>query len=233
MRPQALLAFALLPVVRGFGIASAPPTRREMIRSGLALGATTSVAALLGPAAVLLRPAAAVAAGSAEKGLVPQLVLILRVQEATSQETRLVSTGKYKELQRLNVKRAIRYMLDNYSLEERFNRAAAFAPREKVASATAYGANAAEALNQIIEYFPQDLVANDLTAEQKRFVLRALATTSNAIDSFLALMPAEAVARATEQVVEENRLNELEFVDENGNKASILNAPAAQVPGSG
>ena len=35
--------------------------------------------------------------------LKPEIVLILRVQEATSQETRLVKTGKYKELQRLNI----------------------------------------------------------------------------------------------------------------------------------
>jgi hypothetical protein len=87
-----------------------------------------------------------------------QLVLILRVQEATGQETRLVSTGKYKELQRLNIKRAVKFMLDNYSLRDRFVTASAFAPLEQQQQATDYAQTAVESLVQILEYFPDKLV---------------------------------------------------------------------------
>ena len=43
----------------------------------------------------------------------PELVLILRVKESTFQETRLITSGKFKDLQRLNIKRAIGMMLEN------------------------------------------------------------------------------------------------------------------------
>jgi len=59
-----------------------------------------------------------------------------RVQEASEQETRLIVTGKYKELQRLNIKRAIGMMIDNYDLAGRFVRASAFAPSDKLNAAT-------------------------------------------------------------------------------------------------
>ena len=112
--------------------------------------------AVAGIAAALPLPAfAAVKAPSRNPAVLrEQLVLILRVQEATGQETRLIKTGKYKvcnaayaayaasaeapplshpvrilqELQRLNIKRAISFMLDNYSLRDRFVTASAFAP---------------------------------------------------------------------------------------------------------
>ena len=48
-----------------------------------------------------------------KKALTPELVQILRVKESTYQETRLISSGKYKDLQRLNIKRAIGMMLEN------------------------------------------------------------------------------------------------------------------------
>ena len=140
-----------------------------------------------------------------------QLVLILRVQEATRQETRLVSTGKYKELQRLNIKRAVSFMLENYDLRDRFVTASAFAPLGEQQRATEYAQTAVEGLIQILEYFPDKLSANDLSPAQKDFVLAALASTSKSIDSFFLLMPDEVVAAARAQIAEENRLNEIDF----------------------
>ena len=146
-------------------------------------------------------------------------MLILRVKEASSQEARLIKTGKYKEVQRLNVKRAIKFMLDNYALNERFVKAASFAPSSQVMTAGQYGQNAVESLTQvpaddqttlrpstrrrvrriparappgtratacapprrqILEYFPDKLVANDLTREQEKFVMAALDNTNKA-----------------------------------------------------
>jgi hypothetical protein len=133
------------------------------------------------------------------------------VQEATGQETRLVSTGKYKELQRLNIKRAINMMVDNYDLRDRFVRASAYAPIGQQQQALSYGNTAVEGLTQILEYFPDKLVANDLTREQSTFVLAALKSVSKSIDSFLGYMPQEVVEQAKAQIIEENRLNEKEY----------------------
>ena len=95
--------------------------------------------------------------------------------------------------------------------------------------ATSYAQTAVEALIQIIEYFPQDLKANSLSNEQKNFVMSALGTTQKSIDSFLELMPAEAVSSALAQVAEENRLNEEEYQSEDGTK--IINAdPSMRAP---
>ena len=138
-------------------------------------------------------------------------MLILRVQEATTQETRLVKTGKYKELQRLNIKRAVNFMLENYSLRDRFVTASAFAPLEQQQQATDYAQTAVESLIQILEYFPDKLQANDLTPAQSQFVLAALVSTSKSIDSFLALMPGDAVDAAKAQVAEENSMNQADY----------------------
>ena len=194
------------------------PSRRDALK-----------AAVASVAAVGAVPPPAFAAGPRSAAVLQeQLVLILRVQEATAQETRLVSTGKYKELQRLNVKRAISFMLDNYNLRDRFVTASAFAPLSQQQLATEYAQTAVESLVQILEYFPDKLSANDLTNEQKKFVLAALDSTSRNIDSFLLLMPAEVVEGSKAQVLDENKANSDEF-DEI--KLAIVNvAPTKPTP---
>jgi hypothetical protein len=191
-----------------------PTTRRAAL---LAAGGCLSSLVVTGGT----RPALA-ATAKKQAALKESLVLILRVKEAAAQETRLVKTGKYKELQRLNVKRAINFMLDNYALRDRFVLASAFAPADQQQVALTSAQRAVESLVQIIEYFPQDLVVNDLTPEQKKFVLAALASASDSIDQFLELMPVDAVSGAAKQVAEENRLNEEEYPEDQG---KILNAP--------
>ena len=93
--------------------------RRDLLASALRVAL---VAVASGPA---LAPRGAIAARAPRPTLKADLMLILRVQEATGQETRLVSSGKYKELQRLDVKRAIKFMLNNYELQDRFVAASA------------------------------------------------------------------------------------------------------------
>ena len=70
--------------------------RRQALVGGLGLALTQ--AAL---------PAFAAMPTKSPQPLVPELVQLLRVQEATTQEARLVGTGKYKDLQRANIKRAV------------------------------------------------------------------------------------------------------------------------------
>jgi len=149
-------------------------------------------------------------------------VAILRVKESAAQEMRLVQTGKYKDVQRSGIKRAVNFMIDNSNLRDRFVTAGSFAAVSDQQQANTYAGTAVESLVQILEYFPQDLVVNQLTPEQNSFVLRALTSTSDNIDRFLALMPAGAVESATAQIIEENELNTKEYQSEDGDNA-VLN----------
>ncbi|KAL1527301.1 hypothetical protein AB1Y20_015973 [Prymnesium parvum] len=201
---------------------SAPPPplihRREAVHAAAACAA----------ASLLPFPAPrAFAAPAAKIDLNEQLLLILRVKEAASQEVRLIKTGKYRELQRLNVKRAVRFMLDNYALGERFVKASSFAPASQVVAATQYGQAAVEGLIQIMEYFPDKLVANDLTSEQEKFVIAALASTDKNIDLFCSLMPPAALAAAKAQIEEENKLNDQEYREVNDG-SDLINMPSSK-----
>ena len=80
-------------------------SRSTCISSSLTIGRRQAVTSALSAAALgFSTPAHAIAKDM--KKLNEDIVLILRVQEAAAQETRLVKTGKYKEVQRLNIKRA-------------------------------------------------------------------------------------------------------------------------------
>jgi len=210
-QPRLFVPSSAAAPAHGFVATAHSSSRREAL-SFFSAGAAAATFAL--PLPVL--------AAKDPKVLQENLVLILRVKEATSQETRLIKSGKYKELQRLNIKRAIGFMLENYDLRDRFVTASVYASQADQGSAQSFAGTAVESLIQIIEYFPRDLVANDLSPEQRTFVLRALESTSSSIDNFLSLMPEEAVTKANAQVAEENELNEKEYQDEDGK--GILNS---------
>jgi len=198
-------------------MSAAPSTRREALR--LACGTASALSA----ATVASYPLPAFAKGKKDALVLnEQIVGILRVKESCGQETRLISTGKYKELQRLNIKRAIRMMVDNSSLQDRMVTATAFISMDDQTKANNYARSAIEGLVQILEYFPQDLTVNQMSSEQNAFVLKALASTSNSIDGFLTLLPQEAVAKAVAQIEEENLLNLQEYPKDE----TILNLPA-------
>ena len=78
-------------------------------------------------------------------------------------------------------------------MRERFIAASFYCEPEQIAAATQYGNTAVESLIQILEYFPDKLKVNDITPDQKKFVLAALNSVSRNIDGFLALMPADQV----------------------------------------
>lgn len=159
-------------------------------------------------------PARAEPAAMAEGSLLNSLYLIRRVQEATVQEERLLKSGKYKDLQRSNVKLAATMMLRNYQLEDCIITASRAAGLGKVQQASESGRNAIDALNQINEYFDSSensLKVNTITAEKQQFVLKALNTARDNLDNFLGYMPPEVVAKATQIVQEENDLNAAEY----------------------
>ena len=99
---------ALRPAART--AASAQPRVSVSRRQLVAASTAAAVSSLPMPGAWRASAASNI---KAKKALKPELVLILRVKESTSQEARLITTGKYKDLQRLNIKRAVGMMLEN------------------------------------------------------------------------------------------------------------------------
>lgn len=143
------------------------------------------------------------------------LYWISRVQEATAQEERLVSTGKFKDMQRNNIKMALNMMLENYRLADNIVVASGYVtPQDSVIRASQAGGEAVEVLQTAQEYFAKELKVTGLTEEQRKFIVDAMKATRAKLDGFLNYMPAEAVQAARKQVEDENALNIKEYVGE-------------------
>mmetsp|Transcript_38154 Transcript_38154/g.122478 ORF Transcript_38154/g.122478 Transcript_38154/m.122478 type:complete len:249 (-) Transcript_38154:237-983(-) len=161
-----------------------------------------------------LRPSLAVDEIEEPRSCNEAIYTILRVQEATQQETRLVKSGKYRDLQRANVKLAVNLMLKNYGLVDAFNAASTLASNSVEASQV--GREAAEYLQNILEYFDASMSAKSLNVdtlagEKLAFVLRALETSSDRMDTFLDYLPDDEVAKAKAAVKSENDRNLAEY----------------------
>jgi hypothetical protein len=84
------------------------------------------------------------------------------VREATQQETRLIRTGKFRDVQRANVKLAVRFMVENYRLADALVQSAAYlegGPARRV-EAGQVGQGAVQSLVTILEYFDSSDVQN-------------------------------------------------------------------------
>lgn len=99
---------------------------------------------------------------AAQRPPLPSLLYtICRVREATQQETRLIKSGKFKDVQRANVKLAVRFMVENYRLADAFVAAAAYLDgNERRIAAGDVGQAAVQNLVTILEYFDSSDVQN-------------------------------------------------------------------------
>jgi hypothetical protein len=89
------------------------------------------------------------------------LYTVLRVKEAAQQETRLIKSGKFKDVQRANVKLAVKFMVYNYKLADTMIAASAFIQdTNKRISAGDIGQAAVQNLLTILEYFDSSDVQN-------------------------------------------------------------------------
>jgi hypothetical protein len=89
------------------------------------------------------------------------LYRIVRVREATEMETRLIKTGKFKDAQRANIKLAVRFMVDNYRLNDAFLAASTYLDgTNRRLEATQLGQSATQNLITILEYFDASDVQN-------------------------------------------------------------------------
>ena len=78
------------------------------------------------------------------------------------EETRLIKSGKFKDVQRANVKLAVRFMLDNYRLNDAFVTASAYLEGSSARRVEAgqVGQRAVQNLYTILEYFDASDVQN-------------------------------------------------------------------------
>jgi hypothetical protein len=191
---------------------------------------------LLGGAAALITSAPARAAVRAP--LPDLLYTILRVREATEQESRLIKSGQFKDLQRANVKLAVRFMVENYRLADAVVGASAYLEgNERRIAAGEVGQAAVQNLVTILEYFDSGDVQNlkvgkmgdgNMGSGKETLVLKGLDASRRNIDGFLTYFSAADIDQAKSKIAAENKLNVEEF-DPSLGALSNLPPPAGKV----
>lgn len=174
-----------------------------------------------GSIAIATAPAAPAIAADEEASVQTPLYYILRVREATVQETRLINSGKFKDLQRADVKLAVKFMLTNYRLSDNFIRASAYLQGNKQIQAGNVGTRVVQNLITILEYFDSSDVQNikigsSGIAGKQSLVLNGLDATRKDIDEFVSFFPKADVDAVMERINAENELNAKEFDSELG-----------------
>ena len=179
MLTKQLIAFLLL-LIGNFGCNAFVTNKQQHRRFGELLALTTNnnaeeyspvgtrrswlqttIKSALAVAPVLFRNVNSVSAATREP-LPDVLYRIMRVREATQQETRLIKTGKFKDVQRANVKLAVKFMVDNYRLNDAFVTASSYleGSDSRRVEASQVGQTAVQNLYTILEYFDSADVQN-------------------------------------------------------------------------
>mmetsp|Transcript_41806 Transcript_41806/g.75283 ORF Transcript_41806/g.75283 Transcript_41806/m.75283 type:complete len:257 (-) Transcript_41806:59-829(-) len=190
----------------------------------------SKLATVAAAATIFQSPLAALAEDAPEstapkiKPLPTYIYNILRVREATEQETRLISTGKFKDLQRANVKLAVKFIINNYKLSDSIIAASSYLKGNARVQASGVGQSAVQSLYTIVEYFDSSDVENikvdKLDAGKEAIVNNGFKSVRRDIDEFLSMFPQDVVDEAKAKIREENELNYKEFDPSLG---SILN----------
>lgn len=203
-------------------------SRRDWLVTAAAAAASAAVLATTAPQPALAAAAAA-AASNKRKTLDECIYNIMRVREATFQESRLINSGKFKDVQRANVKLAVKFILNNYRLSDTFIAAAAYLDNnsQRVAAGEV-GQGAVQDLQTILEYFDssdvQNIKVGASDSGKERLVLQGLDSTRNNIDGFLSYFPEQKVQEAKKKILAENELNYKEWDPALGD---IVNLPPA------
>mmetsp|Transcript_21667 Transcript_21667/g.39167 ORF Transcript_21667/g.39167 Transcript_21667/m.39167 type:complete len:259 (-) Transcript_21667:975-1751(-) len=200
---------------------SSSSSRRSFLNTAI----TTAAATLIQSSSAL--PALAEEDDAASKPKIQPLSTyiynILRVREATEQETRLISSGKFKDVQRANVKLAIKFIINNYKLSDSIIAASSYLKGNARVQASGVGQSAVQSLYTIVEYFDSSDVENikvDSLAGKEAIVNNGLKSVRRDIDELLSMFPKDVVDEAKAKIQSENELNYKEFDPTLG---SILN----------
>ena len=132
--------------------------RRSLLRNSFL---ATMAGAVMGSASLSAFAETATATIAEPTVLEKDLYRIIRVREATQQERRLILTGKFKDVQRANVKLAVKFMVQNYRLADAIVSAAAYLKGNALQmKAIDVGQTAVQNLQTILEYFDSADVQN-------------------------------------------------------------------------
>lgn len=154
------------------------------------------------------------------------IYLISRVQEATVQQERLVTTGKFKDVQRNSITMALNMMLNNYALNDQIVTAAAYATKkDNVMKASEAGKEAVDVLETAKEYFGTPLKVSGLSDQQRSFIIEAMGACRKKLDVFLTFMPNDVIQAARKRVETENELNRAEYVGQDGGISNPVTLP--------
>ena len=133
-------------------------SRRRLVQSASVLF-TGMTSVLIGSSSSVIMPSPAFAAE--RQSLDSVLYRIMRAKEAILQETRLIKTGKFKDVQRANVKLAVGFVVRNYRLNDAFVTASSYLDgNDRRVEAGQVGQSAVQNLYTILEYFDSSDVQN-------------------------------------------------------------------------
>ncbi len=159
------------PLHCGLSLSAASPNGEELPQTantrrsflvGNAVGVASAAATLLTSPLVARAEEddASSQSSSKIKPLSTYIYNVLRVREATEQETRLISTGKFKDVQRANVKLAVKFMINNFKLSDSVIAASSYLAGNARVQASGIGLSAVQNLYTIVEYFDSSDVEN-------------------------------------------------------------------------
>ena len=173
------------------------------------------------PALLTIAPTTVIAktALSTADSTTNSLYLILRAQEATLQELRLINKGIYKDVQRANIKLAVKFILKNYNLLGNFNNVSLnLVPPASQQEANAIAQEIISDLTTILEYFDSQDVENLKVAgggmkgaAAMPFVIDGLTSSNRKIQSYVDLVSKETVQEVMQTINYENEQNLKEF----------------------
>ena len=131
------------------------------------------------------------------------LYLMSRVQEATVQQERFVNRATSQDALKSKMKLTLRLVEKNYRLLDQITYASEFvSPMDKIVDATTAGYEAAEALQNAIDYVKDDLKSGPFENGQKEFLTENLAQCRERLFDFLSYMPKDKLMAARKRVEE-------------------------------
>lgn len=139
------------------------------------------------------------------------LYLISRVQEATVQQERLVTNTRMQEDLQRKMNLSLRLVDRSYRVLDQITYCSKFIAPDDIVEATAAGFEAADSLQEAIDYVATGLGSGPLTEKQKRSLTEALTTTRQELFKFLKYVPSDKLQEARLRVEKENIDNREEF----------------------
>jgi hypothetical protein len=170
----------------------------------------------------ILAPPAANAYTPDPDSLRESLYLLCRVQEATCLQERYIQKAS-PPIKKMKL--TLRLVDRSYRLIDQINYVSKFIDAANVVAATQVGNEAADSLQDAIDFvYGYQKDGDAMTTAQKEFLIAALTDTREKLFDFVSYLPDQAkLLEARARVEEENKLNVNEFDPDLANDAGIFN----------